>query len=102
MDESLRKTPLYRALHRPQLLLGGDRKIMVITLAASALLILVSRNTVSIVFGLIILAIGVYGLRRAAKADPMMREVYLRHIQYKGYYAPFSRPWRVANSKRVY
>lgn len=102
MDEPLRQTPLYRALHRPQLLLGGDRKLMVITLAAAALLILVSRNTVSITFGLIILVIGVYGLRRAAKADPMMREVYLRHIKYKGYYAPFSRPWRVGKEKGVY
>jgi type IV secretory pathway TrbD component len=98
----LRKTPLYRALYRPQLLLGGDRNLMIVVLFSAALLTVVSMNTVSIVLGLFILVVGVYSLRKAAKADPLMRQVYLRHIKYSGYYAPFSRPWRISKSKRVY
>jgi len=31
----------------------------------------------------------------AAKADPLMRLVYLRHRRYRAYYAPRSTPFRV-------
>lgn len=92
----LRQTPLYRALHRPQLVMGGDRKLMIVALGLVALMVLVSANKVTIVIGLLILAISLYGLRKAAKYDPMFRLVGLRHLKYKGYYAPFSRPWRDA------
>ena len=98
----LRQTPLYRALHRPQLLMGGDRKLMIITLTLTALLVVVSANKVSIVLGLLIFLLSVYALRKAAKTDPFMWPVYLRHVQYKGYYAPISRPWRDSNNGRVY
>lgn len=98
----LRQTPLYRALYRPQLLLGGDRKLMIIVLFATALLTVVSANKVSIPLGLIIFFVSIYFLRKAGKSDALMWPVYLRHIQYKGYYQPFSRPWRNAKSGRVY
>jgi type IV secretion system protein VirB3 len=29
-----------------------------------------------------------------AKVDPMMRQVYLRHIRYQPRYRPTSTPWR--------
>ena len=98
----LRQTPLYRALHRPQLLMGGDRKLMIVTLALTALLVVVSANKVTIILGILIFLISVYALRKAAKADPFMWPVYLRHSRYKGYYAPFSRPWRDAKDGRDY
>ena len=98
----LRETPLYSALHRPQLLMGCDRKLLIITLTLVALLTVVSMNIVSIAIGLLILVVSVYALRKAAKADPFMWPVYLRHVQYRGYYAPFSRPWRDAKKGRVY
>ncbi len=38
---------------------------------------------------------GTFGaLRLMAKADPLMRQVYLRHIKYRSYYRPTSTPWR--------
>ena len=33
-------------------------------------------------------------LRIMAKADPMMRQVYVRHIGYRRSYRPTSSPWR--------
>lgn len=98
----LRETPLYRALYRPRLLLGGDRTLMIVVLFATALLTIVSGNIVSITFGLVICVVGVYALRKAAKADPLMWPVYRRHVKYSGYYPPFSRPWRAVKSGRVY
>jgi type IV secretory pathway TrbD component len=29
-----------------------------------------------------------------AKADPLMRSVYLRHVKYRATYRPTSTPWR--------
>ena len=75
---------------------------MIITLTLTALLVVVSANKVSIVLGLLIFLLSVYALRKAAKTDPFMWPVYLRHVKYKGYYAPISRPWRDSNSGRVY
>ncbi len=99
---TLRQTPFYRALHRPRLLLGADRQLMIITLFLTALLTVVSMNKVSIILGILIFMVSVYALRKAAKADPLMRPVYLRHVMYAGYYAPFSRPWRVSKNTRAY
>lgn len=82
--------------------MGGDRKLMIIMLTLTALLVVVSANKVSIVIGLSILLVSLYGLRKAAKHDPFMRQVGLRHLKYKGYYAPFSRPWRDSSNGRVY
>jgi type IV secretion system protein VirB3 len=33
-------------------------------------------------------------LRVMAKADPMMRQVYIRHVFYRAYYQPTTSPWR--------
>jgi len=44
----------------------------------------------------------VYGLRKMAKADPVMSKVYMRQLRFRDYYAPFSRPWRVARTPRIY
>ena len=99
---TLRQTPFYRALHRPRLIWGGDRQLMLTALFISAILMIVSMNTVSFLIGLLIGAVSVYGLRKMAKADPLMWQVYVRQVKYNGHYAPYSRPWRVAKSPRVY
>ena len=98
----LRETPLYEALYRPQLLLGGDRRVMILVLCAALLLIVVSHNVVSVSLGILLLIPSMFFLRKAAKVDPLLRRVYLRHTLYKGYYQPFSRPWRVSKTKRIY
>lgn len=98
----LRCTPFYRALHRPSLIWGGDRQLMLSALFMSAILMVVSMNTVSFVFGLLLGMISVYALRRMAQADPLMWQVYVRQVKYAGYYPPFSRPFRVAKTARVY
>ena len=38
--------------------------------------------------------VAVAALRMMAKADPLMRRVYIRHISYKTFYRATSSPWR--------
>lgn len=90
----LERNRIHRALSRPNLLLGADRELVLVTGLATAILIFVVLTVYSALIGLTlwILAIGV--LRRMAKADPLMRKVYIRHMRYRRTYRPTATPWR--------
>lgn len=100
--EDLRITPIRRALHRPQQIWGGERELMLFSMLIAAALIIVSLNFFSVVVGLIFWMLCAYSLRKMAKADPIMSKVYMRQIKYRNYYRPYSRPTRVANTRRIY
>lgn len=97
---ALRETPFHRALHRPNLMLGGERTPMLIAVLAPLGLIVAAQNLVALVAGVLISTFSVFALRRMAKKDPQMITVYRRQRQYKPYYHPYSRPWRVAETGR--
>lgn len=85
---------IHRALSRPNHLMGADRELVLVTGLATVILIFVVLTWFSVLLGIAIW-IGVVGaLRIMAKADPMMRQVYLRHIGYRPNYRPTSSPWR--------
>ena len=86
---ALRRTTLPRALHRPNLILGGERKLVLTTG-----LIFTALNLPSTLFAIAFWFLCLAALRQMAKADPQMSNVYLRNIRYRGYYAPRSRPFR--------
>lgn len=96
---SLRETPIRKALYRPNLLLGGDRKMVIFSLCCSAALILSASNKVALVAGLLLAAVSVWALRKAAKHDPFFWPIYFRYLKYRSHYKPYSRPARVAQSR---
>lgn len=100
--ESHRLTPFHRALHRPQQIMGGERELMLFSMLITGGLVVSALNLVATVIGLVLWLICVYGLRKMAKSDPEMSKVYLRQLKYRNYYGPFSRPFRVAKSPRIY
>jgi len=96
LGSSLQRTRIHRALSRPNLLMGADRELVLVTGLASIILIFVVLTWVSALFGLAVWTVIVGLLRMMAKADPQMRRVYLRHIAYRPHYRPTSSPWRRA------
>lgn len=90
----LQRSLIHRALSRPSLLLGADRELVLITGLAAVILVFVVLTAYSAVFGVLIWIIVVGVLRAMAKADPMMRQVYIRHVFYRPYYQPTTSPWR--------
>ncbi|WP_054313366.1 conjugal transfer protein TrbD [Mesorhizobium sp. 1M-11] len=90
----LDRSRIHRALSRPNLLLGADRELVLLTGLAAAILIFVVLTWYAALFGAAIWIVVVAALRMMAKADPMMRRVYARHIAYRPYYRPTSTPWR--------
>jgi type IV secretory pathway TrbD component len=90
----LRRHRIHRALSRPNLLMGADRELVLITGLAAVILIFVVLTVYSAIFGVAVWIVMVGALRMMAKSDPMMRQVYLRHISYKPTYRPTTSPWR--------
>lgn len=94
MASRLQRVRIHRALSRPNLLFGADRELVLVTGLAAVILIFVVLTWFSALFGIAIWIVVVGLLRMMAKADPMMRRIYLRHIRYRPHYRPTSTPWR--------
>lgn len=90
----LTRSRIHRALSRPNHLMGADRELVLVTGLASVILIFVVLTWFSVLFGTAIWIAVVAALRMMAKADPMMRQIYLRHIGYRPTYRATSTPWR--------
>lgn len=91
---NLQRNRIHRALSRPNLLMGADRELVLVTGLAAAILIFVVLTLYSALFGVAVWIVVIAALRMMAKADPMMRRVYARHISYRPHYRATSTPWR--------
>jgi type IV secretion system protein VirB3 len=74
--------------------MGADRELVLITGLAAVILIFVVLTVYSALFGIAIWTVIVGALRMMAKSDPLMRQVYIRHISYKPTYKATTSPWR--------
>lgn len=90
----LKHNRIHRALSRPNLLMGADRELVLLAGLASVILIFVVLTVYSALVGVAMWIIIVGVLRTMAKSDPMMRQVYVRHLRYRAHYRPTSSPWR--------
>ncbi len=90
----LHRNRIHRALSRPNLLIGADRELVLITGLAAVILVFVVLTPYSVLFGLVLWFAIIGILRLMAKSDPLIRQIYLRHISYKSYYRATSSPWR--------
>ncbi|MBT1160162.1 conjugal transfer protein TrbD [Aminobacter anthyllidis] len=91
---NLQRNRIHRALSRPNLLMGADRELVLVTGLAAVILIFVVLTLYSALFGITVWIVVVAALRMMARSDPMMRRVYIRHISYRPHYRPTSTPWR--------
>ena len=99
-----REIVIHPSVNRPNQILGGDRELVLLTLLVSVSLAfsLATLWGVGLAVGFWIGAVAV--LQRMGKADPMLRQVYLRHIRYRSFYvaksalfsecAPHASRWR--------
>ncbi|MDR6101752.1 type IV secretory pathway TrbD component [Agrobacterium larrymoorei] len=94
VGSNLIRSRVHRALSRPNLLMGADRELVLVTALAAVILIFVVLTWYAALFGVAVWLVAVAALRMMAKADPLMRRVYIRHISYKTLYRATSSPWR--------
>ena len=81
-----REVAIHPSVNRPNQILGGDRELVLLTLLISVSLAfsLATLWGVGLAVAFWIGAVAV--LQRMGKADPMLRQVYLRHIRYRPFY----------------
>jgi type IV secretory pathway TrbD component len=84
--ERAREVTFHQSANRPNLLLGGDRELVLMSALFAAVLIFTLAKLWAAIAGVAFWLVALGVLRRLAKADPMMRQVYVRHIQYKPFY----------------
>jgi len=93
---ALRSIAIRRSGVRPNLLMGGDREIVMLCgLLAGALIGPAIDSPKAWIAGLLIWFAGVWAAQKMGKADPLMRFVALRHLRYQHYYPARSTPFRV-------
>lgn len=85
----------HQSLIRPNLLLGCEPRPDLFSGLMAFILIAMSQSWTAAFIGSFIWFSALALLQRMAKADPLMRLVYLRHRRYRAYYAPRSTPFRV-------
>ena len=86
--------PIPRVLSRHNLILGGERKPVLLSALACGCVAVPTMNLVGIVTGTALWFASLQVWRWMAKADPQMSGVYIRSLKYRGYYPAFSRPYR--------
>ncbi|MGI2036166.1 conjugal transfer protein TrbD [Rhizobium panacihumi] len=94
VGSALHRNRIHRALSRPNLLMGADRELVLLTGLAAVILIFVVLTIYSAIIGAAIWIVLLGALRMMAKSDPMMRQIYMRHLRYRSHYRPTSSPWR--------
>ena len=78
---SLHRNRIHRALSRPNLLMGADRELVLITGLAAVILIFVVLTIYSALFGVAVWIVGHALGVLAARHDPDFVEVARRHLR---------------------
>jgi type IV secretion system protein VirB3 len=86
-----RETVFHPSINRPNLLMGGDRELVLGAAMISALFIFALMTWWSILIGVVFWPVVTSMLARLAKVDPRMRDVATRSLHYKAYYPAKSR-----------
>jgi type IV secretion system protein TrbD len=104
IDDRPREILIHQSANRPNQILGGDRELVLVAMLTSISLAF-SLGTwwglgLSVAFWVGAVAV----LQRMGKADPLLRQIYVRHIRYKAFYpaksglfsrsVPLPRSWR--------
>jgi type IV secretion system protein VirB3 len=81
-----REIAIHQSANRPNLLLGADRELVLVTVIVSGGLAFSLACWWGVGFAAALWLGSMAVLQRMAKADSLLRRVYLRHIRYTAFY----------------
>jgi type IV secretion system protein TrbD len=84
--QALREVVIHESANRPNQLLGGDRELVLITLLISVSLAFSLATWWGVILSVALWTTAIAVLKRMGKADPQLRQIYLRHIRYRSFY----------------
>jgi type IV secretory pathway TrbD component len=91
---ALHTIPIRRVGNRITLFLEGDRELVMLSGFMAGALVFSAAELRATLIGMVLWFSSLFLLRLMAKADPLMRHVYLRHRRYHAYYPARSTPFR--------
>jgi type IV secretion system protein VirB3 len=81
-----REVIFHQSANRPNQLLGGDRELVLVTILVSVSLGFSLATLWGIGLAVVFWIASIAVLQRMGKADPLLRQVYMRHIRYRSFY----------------
>lgn len=73
---------IHKSLHRPVFFLGVDRELGMSVILICFITGFGGYNLISLIAALVFWSVAMHYLRKWTKADPLIREVFLRHHKY--------------------
>ncbi len=95
--DSLLSVPIHSALNKPNLVLGGERELMLFTGLIASAMIFVALSLQSAIIGVVVWFIFSSLIRKMAKSDPLMSKIYIKQLSYQHYYMAHSTPFVKVN-----
>ena len=90
MRNELRRIPIRKSLTRRQMILGGERSLVLLAALSSSIIglsIALGYNfTLGIAIASILWSIELFLLRLMGKADALMSLVFMKSVKFKSYY----------------
>ena len=87
VEAERRVSAIHQSLTQPILLAGAERPLAIANwITAAALILGGGLHWYTIAAGAFLLTVGHWALVQAAKFDPQLSRVYVRHINYQDYY----------------
>jgi type IV secretory pathway TrbD component len=81
-----REIVIHQSANRPNQILGGDREMVLVSILIAVSLAFSLASFWGIALSVVLWISAVAVLQRMGKADPAMRQVYMRHIRYRSFY----------------
>jgi type IV secretory pathway TrbD component len=86
-ERDQRISAIHRSLTQPILLAGAERSLAIANwITAAALIFGGGLHWYTVAVGAVLLTVGHWALVQAAKFDPLLSQVYIRHVRYQDYY----------------
>ena len=86
LTDKPREVIIHQSANRPNQLLGGDRELVLVTIMITGGLAFSLATWWGIGLAAVLWIGSMGAVQRMGKADPLLRPVYLRHIQYRDFY----------------
>ena len=86
VSAQVRSVVIHPSLNRPTQLLGADRELVLVTALTAGTLGLSLGSWWGVCLAVLFWTCSIAVLQRMGKADPLLRQVYVRHIRYRPFY----------------
>ncbi|MGO9445708.1 MAG: conjugal transfer protein TrbD [Thiobacillaceae bacterium] len=93
MQNVQQEVPIYTALNRPILVMGGERNLVLMLCVIAGVFIFSLAQVWAAVLGIGLWVIGQWALSLAAKYDPILSRTGLRHLRYARHYPAAATPF---------